>query len=321
MRVVITGATGFVGPHLLRELAAAGHDPVAVSDVGSAELGVPFVSCDLTRSWPAELAGVEGVVHLAGLSAVGPSFSAPQEYVESNSAMVTTMCEALLAEGSTARVVVASSGAVYDGLQDQPIPESGRIAMNSPYVVSKVLVENLAAYYTGRGLDLVVARPFNHIGPGQRRGFLLPDLVTEAVHAAAESRPMRVGDLGTARDYTDVRDVARAYRLLLEADLGVDDRGDRGDMRTDGDRGERVYNICSGRSRTGEELCDLALAGLGLAHVERTVDPTRLRPNDPRSITGDSSRLRRAVGWAPEITLAQTVGDYLAARAGAPDVP
>jgi GDP-4-dehydro-6-deoxy-D-mannose reductase len=303
MHIAITGVTGFVGPHLLRDLLAAGHQVVGVSDVGSADdLGVPFVSCDLTRDWPSQLDDVDAVVHLAGLSAVGPSFGAPQKYIATNSAMVTTMCESLVAAGSSARVLVVSSGAVYDAFQPHPIPESGALATNSPYVVSKLLVENLAAYYGSRGLDVVVARPFNHIGPGQKNGFLLPDLVTEATTAAAERRPMRVGDLSTARDYTDVRDVARAYRLLLERELGDDFAA------------ERVFNICSGRPRTGSELCDLALAELGLADLERSVDPSRIRPNDPRSITGDHRRLTELTGWEPEHQIEDTVRDYVAER-------
>jgi len=161
-------------------------------------------------------------------------------------------------------------------------------------------VENLAAYYGSRGLDVVVARPFNHIGPGQKDGFLLPDLVAGAEAAAAEGRALQVGDLSTSRDYTDVRDVARAYRLLLAAELGPDFAADR------------VFNICSGESRSGDELCDLALAELGLAHLERTVDESRRRPNDPRSITGDNSRVRRTTGWAPERRVEETVRDYVA---------
>jgi GDP-4-dehydro-6-deoxy-D-mannose reductase len=305
MRVAVTGGTGFVGQHLLRDLLDAGHEPVAVSNLDETDVGVPFVSCDLTRWWPGDLDGVDAVIHLAGLSAVGPSFSAPQHYVETNSAMVTTMCEALLAAGSTARVLVVSSGAVYDAFQPQPISEAGALATSSPYVVSKLLVENLASYYGGRGLDVVVARPFNHIGPGQKEGFLLPDLVTEARSAVAEGRPMRVGDLSTARDYTDVRDVARAYRLLLEAELGPAFGADR------------VFNVCSGRARSGNELCNLALAELGLAHLERAVDESRMRPNDPRSITGDHERLSRVTGWEPQQRVEDTVRDYVAERLSA----
>lgn len=196
-------------------------------------------------------------------------------------------------------MLVVSSGAVYDAFQPQPIPESGAFAMSSPYVVSKVLLENLAVYYAGRGLDVVVARPFNHIGPGQKHGFLLPDLVTAAQAAATRGGPMAVGDLSTSRDYTDVRDVARAYRLLLGADLGPEVTKDR------------VFNICSGRARSGNELCDLALAELGLGHLERLVDRSRTRPNDPRTITGDNQRIRRATGWTPEHRIEETVHDYV----------
>ncbi len=301
MRVAVTGATGFVGRHLLRELLASGADPVAVSDAPSADLGVPFVSSDLTREWPSELDDVDAVVHLAGLSAVGPSFAEPQRYVEVNSAMVSTMCEALLAAGSQARVLVVSSGAVYDAFQDQPIPETGAVVPNSPYVVSKLVVENLAAYYLSRGLDVVVARPFNHVGPGQGAGFLLPDLVSAILEATRTGQPMQVGDLTTSRDYTDVRDVARAYRQLLSAELGPAFN-------------DRLFNICSGRARSGNELCDLALAELGVTEVARVVDPSRIRPNDPRSVTGDNARLRAATGWQPAQGFEQTVHDYVAGR-------
>ena len=128
----------------------------------------------------------------------------------------------------------------------------------------------------------------------------------EATAAAAEDRAMRVGDLTTARDYTDVRDVARAYRLLLDAELGQDFAADR------------VFNICSGRARSGNELCDLALAELGLSHLERSVDESRIRPNDPRSITCDHDRLSRVTGWTPELPVEDTVRDYVADRLSPP---
>jgi GDP-4-dehydro-6-deoxy-D-mannose reductase len=300
MLIAVTGATGFVGPHVLRELRAGGHEVVAVSNEETPDLDVPFVACDLTRAWPEELAAVDAVVHLAGLSAVGPSFDRPQRYLDVNGSMVVTMCEALLAAGSSARVLVVSSGAVYDAFQDQPIPESGRTAVNSPYVVSKLLVEDLAGYYAARGLDVLVARPFNHIGPGQGPGFLLPDLVDQARTAASAGEPMRTGDLTTARDYTDVRDVARAYRLLLEVDLG------------DRTRAERVFNVCSGRARSGTELRDLVLRRLGLSDLVVEVDPSRIRPNDPRSIAGDHRRLTDVTGWVPEHGIDKTVEDFIA---------
>ena len=170
-------------------------------------------------------------------------------------------------------------------------------------MVSKLLVENLAAYYGGRGLDAVVARPFNHIGPGQKEGFLLPDLVTEARSAAAEGRPMRVGDLTTGRDYTDVRDVVRAYRLLLEAELG-------GDFAAD-----RVFNVCSGQARSGDELCDLALAELDLTHLDRAVDESRAAPERP---TVDHRRPRPAESGHRVETRAAGRGHRARLRRGGP---
>jgi GDP-4-dehydro-6-deoxy-D-mannose reductase len=300
-RVAVTGVNGFVGRHLVNELVVAGVDVVGV---GHEERGAPdglseYVSQDLTRGWPRSL-DVDAVVHLAGLSAVGPSFDEPQRYLDQNSAMVTHLAEGLLRESTRVRVLVVSSGAVYDARQDQPLSEAARIGFSSPYVVSKVLVENLVAYYAGRGLDAVVARPFNHIGPGQGTGFLVPDLLAGAAAAATSGGPLRVGDLDTRRDYTDVRDVVRAYRLLVEAEH-LDDR---------------VFNICSGRSWSGRELLGLLESEWPHGEIAVEVDESRFRPGDPREIVGDSSRLHRAVGWKPEVDVPTSVRDFVTASRG-----
>jgi GDP-4-dehydro-6-deoxy-D-mannose reductase len=300
-RVAVTGVNGFVGRHLVQELVVAGVDVVGV---GHEELGAPeglsdYVSQDLTAGWPKGL-DVDAVIHLAGLSAVGPSFAEPQRYLADNSAMLTHLAEGVLEDSPRTRVLVVSSGAVYDARQDLPFTEGSRIGFSSPYVVSKVLVENQVTYYAGRGLDAVVARPFNHIGPGQGTGFLVPDLVAGAEAAAATGDPMRVGDLDTRRDYTDVRDVARAYRLLVEAEHLAD----------------RVFNVCSGRAWSGRELLGLLEAEWPHAGIAVEVDASRLRPGDPRRIVGDSGRLQRAVGWTPEIDVPTSVGDFLRVSRG-----
>ena len=296
-RVAVTGVNGFVGRHLVAELVGAG---VEVVGIGHETDGQPagltdYVCQDLTRGWPTGLS-VDAVVHLAGLSAVGPSFEAPQRYLDENSAMVTHLCEAMLRADKRQRILVVSSGAVYDGQQEQPLHEDSRIGFSSPYVVSKVLVENQVAYYVRRGLDVVVARPFNHVGPGQGRGFLLPDVIAAAAEASRTGRPMLVGDLETRRDYTDVRDVARAYRLLLAAE------------RLD----QRVFNVCSGRSWSGRELLGLLEGVWPWGRPEVSVDADRVRPGDPREIVGDGSRLRRATGWAPAIEIPRSVHDLVA---------
>lgn len=300
-RVAVTGVNGFVGRHLVAELVAGGAQVVGL---GHEPHGGPpglsdYVSQDLTQGWPRGL-DVDAVVHLAGLSAVGPSFDAPQRYLEQNSAMVTHLCEGVLEHCPQVRVLVVSSGAVYDARQPQPLTEEARIGFSSPYVVSKVLVENQVAHYASRGLDAVVARPFNHIGPGQGGGFLVPDLLAGAETAATAGEPMRVGDLDTRRDYTDVRDVVRAYRLLVEAE----------------DLEDRVFNVCSGRSWSGRELLGLLESAWPYGPVRVEVDPGRVRPGDPREIVGDHGRLQAAVGWKPEVDVPTSVHDFVTASRG-----
>ena len=298
-RIAVTGVNGFVGRHLVAELVGHDFDVVGIGHEPDAhpEGLSDYLSQDLTVAWPRGLA-VDAVVHLAGLSAVGPSFDQPQRYLEQNSAMVTHMCEAVLTAPERPRVVVVSSGAVYDAQQPQPLAETSRIGFSSPYVVSKLLVENQVAYYAGRGLDAVMARPFNHIGPGQGPGFLLPDLLTRAEEAVAKGEPLRVGDLTTRRDYTDVRDVARAYRLLLGVE-GLE---------------HRVFNVCSGRSWSGWELWELLGSEVRHELLEVEVDPARIRPADPREVVGDSTRLQKATGWTPEIDVPDSVRAFVAAR-------
>lgn len=302
MRVLVSGVNGFVGGHLVRELRDAGHDVLGVGngspDGATTALLDDYVAADLTVGWPAT-PPVDAIVHLAALSAVGPSFARPQDYLETNSAMVTHLGESLLRRDERPRVLLVSSGAVYDSGQPLPIGEDGLLAFSSPYAVSKVLTEHQAAYYATRDLDWIVARPFNHVGPGQGTGFLLPDLYDQLTRPTPGARKLVVGDLSTERDYTDVRDVVRAYRLLLEAD----------------DPGARVFNVCSGAAVSGNELLAHLLAATGTHDVPTEVDPSRLRPGDPRRIVGDSGLLRRAVGWTPRYDLAQTVGDFVASQA------
>lgn len=298
-RVVVTGVNGFVGRHLVAELAGQGYDVVGVGHETEPRVEglADYTPQDLTRGFPAAL-DADAVVHLAGLSAVGPSFDDPQRYLEQNSAMVTHLGEALLRSRSSARVLVVSSGAVYDAHQDLPLTEESRLGHGSPYVVSKLLVEHQVAYYAGRGLDAVVVRPFNHIGPGQGPGFLVPDLYDAARRAAETDGVLRVGDLDTRRDYTEVRDVVRAYRLLLEAETLE----------------HRVFNVCSGRSWSGRELLAELTRSWPFGEPEVAVDPSRVRPGDPREVVGSADRLRAAVGWEPAIEVATSVRDFIASR-------
>jgi GDP-4-dehydro-6-deoxy-D-mannose reductase len=300
MRVLVTGANGFVGAHLLTALLEAGHRVVATGSQGKSVLpkGLEFTSLDLTDRAQVDsidFSGIEGVVHLAGLAAVGPSFDSPLKYLNVNGGIEVNLFEAAQAQGAQPRFVIVSSGSLYDPSADLPLSEISRVKCTSPYAVSKLLQEQLAFYYGARGFECVVARPFNHIGPGQNEGFLIPDLARQIVEAEeSESTTIAVGNLSAKRDYTDVRDIVRAYVALLEK----------------GKNGE-IYNICSGRAVSGDDI----LAGL-LKHAKSdtlkpVVDPAKVRPVDAPEIYGDSSKLHTDTGWEPRIPLDQTLEEVL----------
>lgn len=298
--LVVTGASGFVGAHVVKRAHEAGYRVWAIGREDSAPAALApwcerYVGADLATGWPLT-EPVDAVIHLAGLAAVGPSFAQPQRYIEVNSAIMTAMCEALLAGSPHARVVVVSSGSVYRTSDtDAAIDESAPTFAGSPYGVAKLLVERQAEYYAHRGLGTVVARPFNHIGPGQGPGFLVPDLA-RALLTLPPGDPLPVGNLDTARDYTDVRDVARAYLALVDAPS----------------LSSATYNVASGASRTGREVLAVLAEALGVAVPPLTIDQARLRPGDPLRITGSADRLRDEFGWSPRIDWADSIREYVA---------
>ncbi|SBS71221.1 NAD(P)-dependent oxidoreductase [uncultured Microbacterium sp.] len=299
--IIITGVDGFVGRHVAATARSRGLRVVGIvrgsldpADRLHDELD-KWVSADLTEGWP-DVSG-DAVVHLAGLAAVGASFGEPQVYIETGSAIVTHMCESLLrSPKGVTRIVGVSSGAVYASGGDTPLDETSPIAVTSPYVISKLLLESQFAYYASRGLDVVVARPFNHIGPGQGSGFLVPDLIAN-MRSLSPNAELAVGDLGTARDYTDVRDVARAYLDLL-----VVPRHD-----------QLIYNVATGTARTGHEILGEIAAAMGLPVPSVAVDRGRIRPGDARRVVGDAARLMRETEWTPRIDFSQSIRDAVAA--------
>lgn len=296
-KIAVTGVNGFVGKHLVRELHKNNISVVGVgreetTDSEISELLSDYQIVDLTKEWP-ELDDVDAVIHLAGLAAIGPSFEDPQNYIEVNSSMVTHMAEYYLQIEKKPRLIIVSSGAIYDSSEPMPLTEKSAVGFNSPYAVSKVLVESQCAYYRNRGLDCIVVRPFNHIGPGQLGGFLVPDTI-EQLHAGGS---LIVGNIATRRDYTDVRDIARAYYLLA----------------TSSGLTHTTFNACSGKSISGEEIITLLKQ---LAHKEDVlveVDHSKIRPTDPDEIYGDASALKEDTGWEPIIKLQQTLQDALLA--------
>jgi GDP-4-dehydro-6-deoxy-D-mannose reductase len=303
--IMVTGAGGFVGKHLVAELLHAGYRVIGLerskpADWQSSDPNFSLQEIDLTdenSTAQLDLGSVQAVIHLAGLASTGESFAHPQTFIAANSAMLVNLMERAKATKSRARFVVISSGAVYDPAQPLPLNEASRTVASSPYVISKLLLEDLCQYYQSLGLDTVVVRPFNHTGPGQRPGFLLPDLIAGARLAVKEKQPLTVGNLQTKRDYSDVRDVVKAYRLLATAAVLP----------------QRLYNVCSGKSTQGIALLDMVFDAMQLQDKPTvSVDQSRIRPTDAPELFGDYSRLHAAVGWQPQIPLTQTVHDFLA---------
>jgi GDP-4-dehydro-6-deoxy-D-mannose reductase len=283
MRVLITGANGFVGPHLARSLLASGHEVIALAGPGAAEPSLEIRDPAAVKQRLGD-ARPDAVVHLAGWSSVGSSFEQPLECFSVNALGSAVLFEAVRTQAPNARVLLISSGEVYGRSEHrQPRQEASPLAPASPYAMSKYAAELVAQQYQAAfGIHSVIARAFNHVGPGQDQRFVVPSLVRQ-IHDVACGRGepvIRVGNLEPVRDFSSVHDVVEAYRLLLERGLP----------------GE-VYNVCSGRGRSIREVLEelLRLAGVE-ANIE--IDPAKVRAAEVSHLVGDPAKLMQ-LGWQP----------------------
>ncbi len=304
MRVLVTGADGFVAGHLLPLLRESGHEVVGTAldpDTGAAE-GVPVHALDVTdgdaaRALVARLRPTR-VVHLAAVSSVRWSFEHPAETQRVNVDGTRNVLDAA-AVVPEVRVLVVGSGEEYGPNDGRPLSELPVSALKplSPYAESKVAVERLIEAEPRYRQLAIRTRSFPHFGPGQQTGFFVADISSQLVQIERGERPsvLRVGNLDAVRDYTDVRDVVRAYALLLE-------RGVPGE----------VYNVCSGVGVSMRALLD-RLAALSGVEVRVEADPEKLRPSEIPALVGDNAKLRAATGWSPEVPLDQSLRDILAA--------
>lgn len=291
MRAYLTGGHGFVGTWLQQELCSAG-DEVEVPPEGLDVLDGPALRDSIAAAKP------EAVYHLAALTHVGRSWERPGEVFSVNALGTLNVLEAVRACGISPRVVVVSSAEVYGTVTpDQlPIGEAAPLAPVTPYAVSKVAAEYLAVQaHLAHSTRAVRVRPFNHVGPGQSADFAVSALARRVVEAERTGGGVvKVGNLSARRDFTDVRDVVVAYRALAE----------------EGEPGE-VYNICSGRSVAISEVAE-RLVALAEGPLRLEVDQALLRPADLPVLEGDPSRVAAATGWAPKISLEETLSDVLA---------
>lgn len=290
MRALVTGGTGFVGGWLQAHLSACGDDVVAVGEEVEVSDAVAVREAVLA-------ARPDAIYHLAARAHVGDSWDDPVATVEVNTLGTLHVLEAARALPSPPRVLLVSSAEVYGvvGPDDLPVVEDRLLRPVTPYAASKAAAEDLGVQaWLGYGVPVVRARAFNHAGPGQAPTFLVSALCRRVVEAErAGVAEIAVGNLDPERDFTDVRDVVRAYRLLVE----------------NGAPGE-AYNVCSGRSVAVRDIVAriIEISGAGLRLRE---DPELLRPVEVPVLRGSNERLRSATGWSPEISLDDTLRDSL----------
>jgi GDP-4-dehydro-6-deoxy-D-mannose reductase len=290
VRAFVTGGQGFVGTWLRDHLRESGDDVV----IAEAQL-------DITDSEGLGRALVDvapdAVYHLAALTHVGQSWGEPEEVFRVNAGGTLNLLEAARRCPSPPRVLLTSSAEVYGAVkaEDLPLTERSPLLPVSPYAASKVAAEFLGVQaHLGHGLPVIRARSFNHIGPGQAPSFAVSGLAKRIIEAErAGEKELRVGNLRPRRDFTDVRDVVRAYRLLVL-------RGEPGN----------VYNVCSGADVAIEDIVRrlMSIAGSGLDLV---VDPALERPADLPVLRGDSTLLRSVTGWRPTLPIDTTLRDVL----------
>lgn len=305
MRVLLTGVSGFVGPYLIDGLHAAGHLVIGLGRTAAA----PPLADDYRQisqlptereGWATLLREVkpDAIVHLAAQSHVPTSWAHIAETFMDNLIVTASLLESAVADSSVSVMMTIGSGEEYGPQSDRPIRETDPPHPQNPYALSKATVAWLwpMIMQAGRNGDKVWyhARPFNHIGPGQRLGFVVADICQQIVAVEDGTAPaLRLGNMSAVRDFLDVRDVAAAYVQLLTSRCS-----------------SGVYNVCSGIGRPISELVH-HLIGLSHQNIRIVQDPERMRPSDVPIFVGDASKLVKATGWRPQNSLADTLRDTL----------
>lgn len=292
MRVLVTGATGFVGRWLMQELAAAGHQPVPTPSSAILDIGDPVAVERAVRE-----ARPEAIAHLAAIASKGVAASDPDRAQAVNAGGTTNVLDAALAISPTIPVLVASSAEVYSpsSTGDALVEDSPLTSGEDAYARSKLAAESVGLAARGRGQPVVITRAFNHTGPGQGETYAIPAFARRIVAARGRGENEIVaGNVDVERDIGDVRDVVVAYRLLLErlAAGGLDDRV--------------VFNVATGQAVRLRTIIE-KLGRLAGIEVKVRRDDSLVRPGEPDRIVGDATALRDATGWRPSRTLDETL--------------
>lgn len=297
MKVLITGIGGFVGPYLRDLLEGAGYE-VFGFERSVHEDNEKVFRGDLLNYEDVEKAVLDvspsAVIHLAGFSSLKQSFEQPELCYRINVEGTENLLKACVKSGKRVKVIVVSSAEAYGKPQFLPITENHLLTSTSPYGKSRIDQEKLAEKYKA-DLDIVIMRSFNHTGPGQPPFFVVPDFAKQLIEIEKGFRPpvLAVGNLEAVRDFSDVRDVVRAYKLAME----------------EGGPGE-IYNVCSGKGFSIREILLKMIALSGLK-IEIREESERFRPSEIPVLIGSYEKLRADTGFVPELSFEKTLRDML----------
>lgn len=310
MRLLITGITGFVGSHMAEYALAQGAEVIGAmrwrsrtENIEHLRGKIRLVDCDLRDTASVRrlltMSAPTHVIHLAAQSFVGTSWHTPNETISTNMTGQVNLLEGIREMPSPPRFLVIGTSEEY-GLvypDEMPITEANPLRPLSPYAVSKVGQDLMGfQYFRSYGLPIMRTRAFNHEGPRRGEVFVTSSFAKQVaeIEAGLHEPVIHVGDLKPQRDYSDVRDIVRGYWMLLE-------RGEPGE----------VYNLCSGRTWTIQQVLDFYLDQSRKKGISVQVDPDRLRPSDVMVLEGDPSKIHKALGWQTEIPFERTLTDLL----------
>ena len=312
MRLLITGFTGFVSQHFLELLNKEEPGSVVLgidknnpdfSFTNYKNLYISFENIDLlNRSATDKLIDSfqpEFILHLASVSSVAQSWHTPLDSFVNNTNIFLNLVEQIRMKNSKCRVLSVGSSEEFGEVTEKELPltEEHPLKPVSPYAVARVSQEMLSKIYAdGFSLDIVMTRSFNHIGPGQKDVFVISSFAKQLVQLAKNesgSNTITTGNLSVIRDFVDVRDVVRAYYLLLK----------------NGRRGE-VYNICSGKGIVLKDIITTMSELLGIK-VEAVVNPQLIRPNENKKVIGSYQKIKNEIGWEPEIDITKSLSDII----------
>ena len=292
-RVLIFGIGGFVGPYLAKEFLNAGYN-VYGSDIIEGS-GLPtevvYYQVDLLNTGATaeviQQCAPDIIVNLAAISSVGLSWRMPQKTIEVNVIGTLNILEGIRTLSHLPKVLLVGSSEEYE-ISDKPVSEHQPISANNPYGISKVTQERFATIYKEQyGLKVYYVRPFNHTGIGQRDTFVLPSFCKQVAEIEKTGKPgvIKVGNLEAQRDFSHVKDIVRAYRMVVESEDN-----------------DIVFNIGSGEAHSLRYLLDF-ITSLATVKINIEVDPDRFRPTDNPYICCDNSFVKKELGWQPQYSV------------------